>query len=346
MAQESKAAIHDRLTAYAAERRRRLGPPPTLPPHTRRVLLDAVSRHYGPSPAQTRPQHPGWIGGWMRWAWTGAALTAVIAGALWMARHPRLEAPLEAPPEAARESEPIENTQALATVPTPPMSAPPTPSELPPAARSEPPTPPVVLASAPSTAPPQSERGVAFKTGDPATSGAAEALPVLRRFRIEGDGQTIRIVDADGSIYEGTLLAAAKPNDENLEVGIAFRGERTAQEGSAPPISRAARSGLRAGQPRMGAPATQAPTSVGSSSAPEDFAFEVRGTNRSLNQSLRFSGQFVLTNRSIASRTQVERRADGLLDPFKDVIRQSAVHGQAVLGGGRLLRIEATPESP
>ena len=96
----------------------------------------------------------------------------------------------------------------------------------------------------------------------------------------------------------------------------------------------------------MGAPATQAPTSVGSSSAPEDLAFEVRGTNRSLNQSVRLSGQFVLTNRPIASPTQIERRADGLLDSFKDLVRQSAVQGQAVLGDGRILQINATPESP
>jgi len=342
MAQEPKAAIHDRLTAYATERRRRLGPPPTLPPHTRRVLLDAVSRQYRPLSAQARPQHPSWIGGWMRWAWTGAALVAVIAGALWMARNPRLESPLE----AAREGEPTENRRVLATAPPPPMAAPPTPSELPLAGTPDAPAASVALARTPSTAPSQSERGVAFKSGDPETSGTAEALPILRRFRIEGDGQTIRIVDADGSIYEGTLLAAAKPIAENLDVGLAFRGGRTAQEGSSPPGARAARNGFRAGQPKMGAPAPHGPTSVGSSSTPKNLAFEVRGTNRSLNQSLRFSGQFVLTNRSIASRTQVERRADGLLDPFKDVIRQSAVRGQAVLGGGRILRIEATPESP
>ncbi|HRZ37503.1 MAG TPA: hypothetical protein P5534_14225 [Candidatus Paceibacterota bacterium] len=342
MAQERKPAVHDRLTAYAAERRRRLGPPPTLPPHTRRFLLDAVSRHYEPVSAQARPQHSGWIGGWMRWAWTGAALVAVIAGALWMVRHPRLESTLE----VARKVEPIDNAQVLATVPPPPMAAHPTPSELPLARTSDGPTPPAVLASAPSTAPSHSERGVAFKTGDPASFGVAGALPVLRRFRIEGDGETIRIVDADGSVYEGTLLAAAKPMMETVEVGTALRGRRTAQEGAVPPGARAARKGFTAGQPRMAAPPTQGPTSVGSRSDLKDLAFEVRGTNRSLNQSVRLSGQFVLTNRPIASPTQIERRADGLLDSFKDLVRQSAVQGQAVLGDGRILQINATPESP
>ncbi len=340
MAQEPKAAIHDRLTAYAAERRRRLGPPPTLPPDTRRVLLDAVSRHYEPLPAWARPRRPGWIGGWMRWAWTGAALVAVIAGALWMVRHSRLESPLE----LARKSEPIENTHVLATVPPPPMTASPTPSQLPLARTSDAPTAPVVLASAPSTAPSQSERGVAFETGDPATFGLA--LPVLHRFRIEGDGETIRIVDADGSIYEGALLAAAKPMMETVEVGVAFRGGRTAHERSAAPGARAARNGFKAGEPSVGAPATRGPASVESRPGLQDFAFEVRGTNRSLNQSVRLSGQFVLTNRSIASPAQVERRADGPVDPFKDLVRQSAVHGQAVLGDGRILQIHATPESP
>jgi hypothetical protein len=156
--------------------------------------------------------------------------------------------------------------------------------------------------------------GAFVQVRDRARSGRAESPPsnVLAAFQLLHTGQNVRVVDADGSIYEGQVLG-----------GIS-NGGRT--EGFA--------------QRRM-APNQDA-----------NYAFKVAGTNHTLQQNIIFTGnvldmpaaapagQVAAQNRN-ASQVQ-NAASNGLAQSGQN----SRITGQVQVGGGKEFKIEAKPPAP
>jgi hypothetical protein len=127
---------------------------------------------------------------------------------------------------------------------------------------------------------------------------------VLRSFRVEQNGGQIRVIDADGSIYTGTVT----PGGNRTEASAAT----TAAAASALDQTKA-KSDLDMANgvlknPAAAFAATNAPVITGN-------MFRVRGTNLTLNQPVEFTGSFVANDQPLAA--------------------QSGFGGGAAAGGGR-----------
>jgi hypothetical protein len=156
--------------------------------------------------------------------------------------------------------------------------------------------------------------GAFVQVYDRARSSRAESPPsnVLSAFQLLHAGQNVRVVDADGSIYDGQVLA-----------GISNGGPT---EGLA--------------QRRIGA------------NQEANYAFKVAGTNHTLQQNIIFTGnvldmpvaapagQFAAQNRN-ASQVQ-NAASNGLAQSAQN----SRITGQVQVGGGKEFKIEAKPPSP
>lgn len=163
-------------------------------------------------------------------------------------------------------------------------------------------------------------------------SNAAPApadLPVLRNFNVQSVANQLRIVDADGSVYEGELVAA-----ESGPVGIASAD-------TAGPSRRAAR---MATEPRR----TEPPSAT---SAPA-LAFEVQGTNRTLQQQVRFSGnllpppgqtasEWVQNFQNLKPASAQPPGPQPAMPPWNAIIQ-----GRARLEQGQEIEIRAVPVPP
>lgn len=138
----------------------------------------------------------------------------------------------------------------------------------------------------------------------------AEFIPVLTRFQVEQNGREIRIVDGDGSIYTGALVAdaAALVTQSRME-----------------PV-------------RAAAPATVAPP------AAPTFSFRVAGTNRSLNQQVVFVGKLLdATNRS----PSLPSAPTGTAVSREPVLNLNLrISGHAVIDGKKEVEINAAPAKP
>lgn len=156
-----------------------------------------------------------------------------------------------------------------------------------------------------------------------ATFATAASTPVLLSFRVEQNGSEMKIIDADGSIYTGSVQIAQQ---EPSGVAIASAAPQNT------PASRLMR-GL--------APSSQT------------YFFRVAGTNRNLNQNVVFSGNFVpLTNSQLAAagaRTVggfgggggFGGRAAG--QPVEAVLTNSGINGTLVIGDQKAVNVVATP---
>jgi len=116
---------------------------------------------------------------------------------------------------------------------------------------------------------------------------AAKAVPaqvpmqpvLLTSFELEQNGNSIRIFDTDGSVYEGQVVANASPS-----FGL----------DSAAPASDKAKRSLSVNQLEKAKAAPSTTTQMANGAAPQQRnAFEASGTNRSLNQLVRISGSFI-----------------------------------------------------
>jgi hypothetical protein len=112
---------------------------------------------------------------------------------------------------------------------------------------------------------------------------------VLTTFEVRQTGQNLQIIDSDGSVYEGLVEPRSQRPPQVLTRGF----DAAARPTAGPPLGGVAGPTQR---PPQSAPATTpeiAQTAIENETAqPESFAFRAMGTNRTLNQSVVFTGEF------------------------------------------------------
>lgn len=150
--------------------------------------------------------------------------------------------------------------------------------------------------------------GLLFANSVKKPSGAknsSASANVLNNFQFEQNGSQIRIVDKDGSIYEGGLVAdGAKP-------------------GAAPVIESAA-----------------AAQNVNASLA-QNFRFAAAGTNRSLRQRVLINGEFqAAVNRTIGGQSAANAQLQSAIRDGS-LISNARVVGSAVTADGQAVDLDA-----
>jgi len=402
MVNDPKPPVHDQLTAYAAERRRQMGVPWALPPHTRSALRAAVEQYSDAEVGRQGSWWGGWCRSWPSFRWAAVAFSALAAvGFWWVALGPWATRPVELAQNDLPRVNPPTSVPARAI---PPVEAPPPPAATPASAaptdslavnRAVPaPTVPVASAtrarsapsadvrpkdrpegapSAPSVAPriagtPTATRLSTAKTGvglaQPAAVAAlsfsrvADALErdqqvtvvdrvgVLDRFRIESSGSTLRIIDSDGSVYEGVLANTAPAPPSAAPPGAAAAAQRTLTQ-AAPAASRGARDfldGSPAGSARSVGPQAQAPLSA--VLTPRGYRFEAAGTNLTTRRSVQVEGTIVVTNHSLVGIALEPLPTNRGVDSLQLLLQNSVVRAQVVSDGGQTRSVEAVPSGP
>lgn len=164
------------------------------------------------------------------------------------------------------------------------------------------------------------------------TKVAAEtpAAPVLANFQVQQVGNQVRVVDGDGSTYLGELTTAAA----GIDVG-----------GKESPTGNFARQGAR--------PAASPASAVSRSQpAAPNYLWRVEGTNRTLNQHVVFSWNFIETNGTSAT-SQLNTAAgtlnqDAAKQPaqFQQLLNNSVINGRAQLGPAQQIEVNAVPVKP
>ena len=170
------------------------------------------------------------------------------------------------------------------------------------------------------------------------TVAPAQAVPVLVNFQVQQNGNAVRVVDADGSVYDGSLLPKSA----------------IAQSEPAPAATPA---------PPVAAPAQVARAktiaSRDESQTTQNYFFRVTGTNQTLKQNVVFAGNLVAAN--AATNPQQASSASGnwgvggaggdqlqsaLTNQSQLPWSNSRIAGTAVIAGTNQIEINALPLSP
>ena len=154
-------------------------------------------------------------------------------------------------------------------------------------------------------------------------AASSKPLPVLVSFQLERAGSEVRVTDRDGSVYTGSFTNAAPPVPPEGSATTAFSqvGATSAEALRAPPQASNAR----------------------------DFFFQVSGTNRTLQQSVVFSGRWSGPTGSFFSAPRKPGISGGLARPGSGAPAQgtlSRIDGRAVVGGSQQVNIQAVSGQP
>lgn len=178
-------------------------------------------------------------------------------------------------------------------------------------------------------------------------AGETQRLAVLERFSVESAGDQLRIVDADGSVYEGNLSAV--PATRTAAARRATESTAVRGGGSVPlaaPSSGALGRSGPAAPAQKAAPAVSAPRD-GAVAPPVELAFQALGTNRSTRQLVQIEGRLVVTNQSVPGVPPEDLRSGARPEVLQNLLRQSVLRGQARLGEPHAtIPIEAVPTGP
>ena len=155
------------------------------------------------------------------------------------------------------------------------------------------------------------------------------APKLLTSFRVEQAGNNLKIVDADGSVYTGSVQIAQQEPAADYAVAAARNS------------------------PRGKSQLAKAPAQV-----PQSYFFRVAGTNRNLNENVIFSGNFVpftnnqpaVGNRSIGgfgggnfAGGAGAPRDQSAAQPVQAVLSNSEINGNVVIGNQKAINVIATP---
>lgn len=160
--------------------------------------------------------------------------------------------------------------------------------------------------------------------GTPHSVGTSRPSPVLTAFQVVQNGQKIRVVDADGSIYIGSFTTADQI-PPSLANSVASRFATTEIAPAAAPAAKA----------------------VTPKEYPQTYIFRVAGTNLNLNQNVVFSGNLI----PLANIPQVQTGAaldGGAAGPGRQIpapllLSNSRIAGKAIIGGKKEIEVNATP---
>jgi len=158
--------------------------------------------------------------------------------------------------------------------------------------------------------------------GGRAVGAVSVPPPVLASFRVEKNGNTIKVIDADGSVYTGSV--------QMVEASDGF---------VTPGTLKSAPSAAKIPEGHALVPTVQ------------NYFFRVAGTNRTQNQNIVFSGNFVpLTNTQFATGGRAFGGAGGggvgVAQPNANVetlLNTSRITGKAVIGNQKEIEVNATP---
>lgn len=153
---------------------------------------------------------------------------------------------------------------------------------------------------------------------------------VLLNFRIEQAGRDVRVVDGDGSVYTGVVdekntRYKQQLARQNLNLSNTFQQQFNFQ----PPKLTSA----------------PAPTKA---LLENYYSYRVEGTNRTLNQNVVFTWNFVATNALAAgslngSATTAAFDTTPSAPQFSELLQKSFINGRAQFGSGRELEVNAVP---
>jgi hypothetical protein len=152
---------------------------------------------------------------------------------------------------------------------------------------------------------------------------AGNPAPVLTSFRVEQNAGELRVVDADGSVYTGTVQVANKDLESRAVFAGAFKNAP-----AAPPNGTL--------QPMPGA---------------RNYFFRVTGTNRNLRQNVVFSGNLIPLTNVLATGTNANGTVGfggggagampTTLSPL--LLSNSRISGKVVIGNQKEIEVNATP---
>ncbi len=172
------------------------------------------------------------------------------------------------------------------------------------------------------------------------TIAPAQAVPVLVNFQVQQNGSAIRVVDADGSVYDGSLL----PGSAIAQI------EPAPAATPAPPVT----APLQVEQAKTIASRDESQTA-------QNYFFRVTGTNRTLQQNVVFAGNLLAIANTTTNLQQSFGGNGGLDDGRGDVVGQlqsalthqnqlpwsnSRIAGTAVIAETNHIEINAVPLSP
>jgi hypothetical protein len=161
---------------------------------------------------------------------------------------------------------------------------------------------------------------------------ADSTLPVLARFEVRQTGDELRVIDSDGSTYIGeTKMPAAR---QSVTVAAEKNG---AEQLTLKNLDQVAHGRLAA-------------TPLPEQQEAQSFACRVAGTNRTLNQQVIFTWNFVpLTNELAAAQVKVPAGGGNVSNQtapaqqFPLLLNNSAINGRAQLGSDKEIEINAVP---
>jgi hypothetical protein len=172
------------------------------------------------------------------------------------------------------------------------------------------------------------------------TSPPAQAVPVLVNFQVQQNGSAVRVVDADGSVYDGSLL----PESAIAQI------EPAPAATPAPPVT----APLQVEQAKTIASRDESQTA-------QNYFFRVTGTNRTLQQNVVFAGNLLAIANTTTNLQQSFGGNGGLDGGRGDVVGQlqsalthqnqlpwsnSRIAGTAVIAETNHIEINAVPLSP
>ena len=162
---------------------------------------------------------------------------------------------------------------------------------------------------------------------------ASPNAPVLVKFQVEQTGNQLRVVDSDGSTYLGEMHAPAEAGIVMPEVEKKGGGVLNLKSANAPTDRERTVTAM---------PQQQA--------AQNYFVCRVAGTNRTLNQPVVFTWNFVAwTNGLAAAQVKLPAGGDNLLPnnlPAQQLpllLNSSAINGRAQLGNAKEIEVNAVP---
>jgi hypothetical protein len=153
---------------------------------------------------------------------------------------------------------------------------------------------------------------------------ASPALPVLANFRMEQAGAQLRVVDSDGSIYLGEL------NPTPVAPVSGSKDARTVKS-----------------EDKSVARRVTAPLAAASRPA-QNYSYRAVGTNRTLNQQVVFTWNFVAQSNVLTQSKG--KTAGGALKPdkaglqeFPELLQNSTINGRAQINAAKEIEINAVP---
>ena len=158
---------------------------------------------------------------------------------------------------------------------------------------------------------------------------------VLNYFQLAQNGRQIRVVDADGSIYDGAI--EPPPTEEAVRRGIALQQTATELKKNNEPETRRSVTSATPGE----LPAAQ------------NLFFRVAGTNRTLNQLVVFEGNYLSTTNQaneivVGAKLKADQSAASPrqgLSPQAQQAPSGLIRGQALIGPSSRIEINAAPVS-